>query len=100
MLGWYPATAEAGAIDRAMGASAKARKLSYKDQRELSTLPERLQALEAEKGRIEAELAKGQLYRGSQDALQERLQRLAAISVEIEGGYARWSELEALAASD
>ena len=80
--------------------SPKARRLSFKDQRELTALPERLQGLEAEKGRIEAELADGQLYRGSQDLLQERLQRLAAISVEIEGGYARWSELEALAASN
>jgi ATP-binding cassette subfamily F protein uup len=90
----------AGALAASAGISPKARKLSYKDQRELSTLPERLQGLEAEKGRIEAELAEGQLYRGSQDTLQERLQRLAAISVEIEGGYARWSELDALAASN
>jgi len=78
-------------------AAAKARKLSYKDQRELSALPERLQRLEAEKARIEAELADGTLYRGSQDALQERLQRLAAISDELEGGYARWTQLESQA---
>ncbi|MFI4867374.1 MAG: ATP-binding cassette domain-containing protein [Steroidobacterales bacterium] len=90
----------AGALAMRAPLSPKARRLSYKDQRELIALPERLQGLEAEKGRIEAELADGQLYRGSQDALQERLQRLAAISVEIEGGYARWSELEALAAGN
>jgi ABC transport system ATP-binding/permease protein len=90
----------AGALATRAPLSPKARRLSYKDQRELTALPERLQGLEAEKGRIQAELADGQLYRGSQDALQERLQRLAAISVEIEGGYARWSELEALAASN
>jgi ATP-binding cassette subfamily F protein uup len=90
----------AGALAARTALSPRARRLSYKDQRELTALPERLQALEAEKGRIEAELADGQLYRGSQDLLQERLQRLAAISVEIEGGYARWSELEALAASN
>jgi ATP-binding cassette subfamily F protein uup len=75
----------------------KARKLSYKDQRELTALPERLQSLEAEKGRIESELADGSLYRGSQGALQERLQRLAAISDELEGGYARWTQLESQA---
>jgi ATP-binding cassette subfamily F protein uup len=87
--------------------------LSYNDQRELRTLPERLQQLEAEKQQIEAQLAAGELYRpgdrpaarqgqpagGGQghDALQERLARLAAISAELEGGYARWGELEAQA---
>jgi len=90
-------TARAGAAAATPVATApRARKLSYKDQRELSTLPERLQSLEAEKGRIELELADGELYRGSQDALHERLQRLAAITAELEGGYARWTELEAL----
>ena len=75
-------------------AAPKARRLSYKDQRELTALPERLQSLEAEKARIETELADGTLYRGSPGALQERLQRLAAISDELEGGYARWTQLE------
>ncbi len=89
---WTAATP--GVIDQVTGRSPKARKLSYKDQRELTALPERLQCLEAEKGRIEAELADAALYRGSQNALHERLQRLAAISDELEGGYARWTELE------
>jgi ABC transport system ATP-binding/permease protein len=79
-----------------VGAAPRARKLSFLDQRELTALPERLQSLEAEKARIELELADGALYRGSQEVLQERLQRLAAITDELEGGYARWSELEAL----
>src|ERR1700722_18950464 len=81
-------------------AAPKARKLSYKDQRELTALPERLQSLEAEKSRIEAALADGTLYRGSQGALQERLQRLAAIGDELEGGYARWTQLESQAGGD
>jgi ATP-binding cassette subfamily F protein uup len=76
---------------------AKTRKLSYQDRRELTALPQRLQDLEAEKGRIESQLADRQLY-GSLQALHERLQRLQALNTELEGGYARWSELEALAA--
>ena len=82
---------------RAAAAARKTRKLSHKEQLELTALPERLQSLEAEKGRIESELADGSLYRGSQGALQERLQRLAAISDELEGGYARWTQLESQA---
>jgi ABC transport system ATP-binding/permease protein len=93
-----PAPAAPDATERGTDMTPRPRKLSYKDQRELTALPERLQHLEAEKGRIESELADASLYRGSQDALHERLQRLAAISAELEGGYARWTELEAQAA--
>jgi ATP-binding cassette subfamily F protein uup len=76
--------------------SSKARRLSYKDQRELSMLPERLEGLEAEKLRIESELSDAALYQGGREALNERLNRLAAISQELEIGYARWHELESL----
>jgi ATP-binding cassette subfamily F protein uup len=79
---------------RGAGSATATRRLSYRDQRELTALPERLQSLEAEKGRIESELADAALYRGGHEALHERLTRLAAISDELEGGYARWSELE------
>ena len=91
--------APVGATPGARGnPKARARRLSYNDQRELSTLPERLQGLEAEKNRIESQLADGQLYRDGQQTLQQRLQRLAVITAELEGGYARWGELEAMAA--
>ncbi|MFI4868153.1 MAG: ATP-binding cassette domain-containing protein [Steroidobacterales bacterium] len=88
--------APAAAIDPRAGAAPKPGRLSYNQQRELRALPERLQSLEAEKARIETELADASLYRGSPELLHERLQRLAAISGELEGGYTRWSELEAL----
>ena len=77
-------------------AAGRGRKLSYMVQRELDALPERLQALEAEKERIESLLADGSLYRGAPDALQAQLQRLAVIASELESGYARWAELESL----
>ena len=77
-------------------AAGRGRKLSYMVQRELDALPERLQALEAEKERIESLLADGSLYRSAPDALQAQLQRLAVIASELESGYARWAELESL----
>jgi ATP-binding cassette subfamily F protein uup len=70
------------------------RRLSYKDQRELASLPERVQGLEAERARIEAELADPVFYQGTPSSLPERLQRLEALSREIEAGYTRWAELE------
>ena len=101
-VGAMPGVAAPGvAVPGARGnPKARARRLSYNDQRELSTLPERLQGLEAEKDRIESQLADGQLYRDGQQALQQRLQRLAVITAELEGGYARWGELEAMAAGN
>jgi len=76
--------------------SPKARRLSYKDQRELGSLPQQLEQLEAEKQRIESELADGTLYGGSPQVLNDRLARLAALDRELASGYARWSELESL----
>jgi ATP-binding cassette subfamily F protein uup len=76
--------------------SARPGRLSYQAQRELTLLPERLQALEAEKAEIEAQLADGSLYRGPQELMQQQLARLATLADEIESGYARWAELEAM----
>ncbi len=73
---------------------AAARRLSFKDQRELASLPERLQQLEADKARIEAALADPAFYRDSPAALPEHLRRLEVLNREIDAGYARWAELE------
>jgi ATP-binding cassette subfamily F protein uup len=76
-------------------AGASRRRLAYKEQRELDALPERLQQLETDKQRLEAELADSGLYRGdNRETLHERLQQLAALSAGIEAAYARWTELE------
>jgi ATP-binding cassette subfamily F protein uup len=75
------------------------RRLSYRDQRELDSLPALLEHLEAEKQQIEAQLSDASLYQGKPEALNERLGRLAAIGQQLEAGYARWSELESLGGS-
>jgi ATP-binding cassette subfamily F protein uup len=94
------APAAQGAADGASGGRGMVRpgRLSYQAQRELSALPERLQSLEAEKAQIESQLADGSLYREEPSLLRERLQRLASIEAELEGGYARWAELESMTA--
>jgi ATP-binding cassette subfamily F protein uup len=73
-------------------------RLSYQAQRELTALPDRLQALEAEKSQIESGLADGSLYSGAPDMLQQQLRRLTLLAAEIESAYARWAELESLSA--
>jgi ATP-binding cassette subfamily F protein uup len=84
-----PAPAAAAAT-----ASRALRRLSYKEQRELASLPDRLQRLEADKARIEAELADPVFYQQMAAQLPERVQRLDALNREIEACYARWAELE------
>ncbi|WP_297527930.1 ATP-binding cassette domain-containing protein [Thiohalobacter sp.] len=70
------------------------RKLSYREQRELAELPERIEALETEQGELHARLADPALYREQAERVAELRERLAAIERELEHCFRRWSELE------
>ena len=70
------------------------RKLSYKEQRELESLPAHIDALEAEQERLRRESESPEFYRESADHIRAVLARLEAISPELERGIARWMELE------
>ena len=72
------------------------RKLSFKEQRELQSLPQRIEELEAEQADIHARLSDPEFYRKSGGALQELQARLEAVESERALSYARWEELEAL----
>jgi ABC transport system ATP-binding/permease protein len=72
----------------------KARRLSYKDQRELAAMPERIQRLEAEQQQLQANIADPELFQGNHERGALALQRLQALAVEIENAYARWDALE------
>jgi ATP-binding cassette subfamily F protein uup len=72
----------------------KARRLSYKDQRELAAMPERIQRLEAEQQQLQANIADPALFQGNHERGALALQRLQALAAEIESAYARWDALE------
>jgi len=74
---------------------AKARKLSYKEQRELEALPGRIAALEAEQARINSELADGTLYASDNAKALQLAQRNAAIDGELLEALERWETLGA-----
>ena len=78
------------------GAAAKPAptKLSYKEQRELEALPDRISALEAQQGTINATLSGSELYRDNPQRLQELQCQLATIEQELELALARWETLE------
>ncbi|HMN22764.1 MAG TPA: ATP-binding cassette domain-containing protein [Ottowia sp.] len=72
------------------------RKLSYKEQRELDALPERIEALEAEQAELQAALADGALYQSDLQRAIALQARDGAIEEELTAALARWTELEAI----
>jgi ABC transport system ATP-binding/permease protein len=72
----------------------KARRLSYKDQRELEAMPEKIQRLEAEQLELQTAIADPALFQGNSARGSETLQRLQALTTELENAYSRWDALE------
>jgi ATP-binding cassette subfamily F protein uup len=73
----------------------KTRKLSYKEQRELETLPEKIAALEAEQARITSALADGTLFASDSARALQLTQRNTQIDDELFAALERWEVLGA-----
>ena len=74
-------------------------KLSYKETRELETLPLKIETLEEEKQRLLETLNSPEFYVGrDSDKINRASDRLKALEEELERAYGRWDELESLAA--
>jgi ATP-binding cassette subfamily F protein uup len=78
-------------------APSKKRKLSFKEQSELTALPDRIDALEQDRDRLYASLADPALLRDG-GAVADARARLAALEQEIVALTERWEALETLAA--
>jgi ATP-binding cassette subfamily F protein uup len=72
----------------------KPRKLSYKDQRELDSLPQRIEVLETEQAQLQKQTADPGFYQRPAAEIAAGLARLEALSAELEDCYARWEVLE------
>ena len=77
-------------------ASARTRKLSFKEQRELDELPKRLEELEAEQQMLHATMADPAFYRESGNKVASTTARLENVERELAETFKRWEELEAL----
>ncbi|MEM8885219.1 MAG: ATP-binding cassette domain-containing protein, partial [Planctomycetota bacterium] len=75
----------------------KARKLTWNEQKELSKLPDRIHAAEAELEALDAELAEPSFYEKPQGHVVERTKKRQELADAVATLYARWEELEALA---
>jgi ATP-binding cassette subfamily F protein uup len=80
----------------AAGSAAKPRpsKLSYKEERELTDAPARIEALEREQEELGERVGTPVFYRSDPSAQKRVHARLAALATEIAEAYARWAELE------
>jgi ATP-binding cassette subfamily F protein uup len=75
------------------------RKLTYKEQRELEGLPDRIETLESEQSDLHARVSDAEFYRQSSEHITVTLGRLESIKQELEQCYERWQNLESLADS-
>ena len=75
-------------------AAPKARKLSYKEQRELEELPAHIAALEAEQQSIAAALADGSLFATDNARAVALTERSVAIEHVLLAALERWEALD------
>ncbi len=70
-------------------------KLSYKEERELETLPGQIEELEKEQQKLYTQMADPGTYQGEGTAIATAKARLEEIEHSLETAFARWEELEA-----
>ncbi len=71
-------------------------KLSFKEERELEALPDRIAGLEEEQERLHQTLADPEFYKSAGSEVAAVNARLEALESELAEAYRRWEELEAL----
>jgi ATP-binding cassette subfamily F protein uup len=74
---------------------ARARKLSFKEQRELDGLPQRIAALEDEQARLKEEVASPEFYKSPADRIKTVLARMESVQEDLDKVLERWVELDA-----
>jgi ATP-binding cassette subfamily F protein uup len=74
-----------------------ARKLSFKERRELDELPARIEQLEAEQASVSARLSEPSTYASPSGLARELTARHDELAGLLETAYRRWSELESRA---
>ena len=75
-------------------AAQRTQRLTFKEQRELETLPERIEALEAELGELHQLAADPAFYRKAPAEIIGVKGRLQSLQNDIAAAYRRWEELE------
>lgn len=70
------------------------KKLSYKEQRELDSLPERIEQLESLQEQLHQQLSDPEFYKSAPDKITQVKEQSRNYQTELESAYQRWEELE------
>ena len=70
------------------------KKRTFNEEREYAALPSRIESLEEEQQRLQAEVAAPEFYKAPAEHIQAVLTRIEAVHAELEQALARWVELE------
>jgi ABC transport system ATP-binding/permease protein len=82
------------AVDETSMAASAGKKLSYREQREMEILPDRIEALESEQQQLNAAIAHPDFYREPAETIRQRLARLDELHEELLNAYSLWDELD------
>jgi len=85
------------AVKKPVASVAKAKKRSYKEQKELDDLPVHIENLEKKQSEVTGKMSASNFYQQEQDVIDTVLAELGNVEQELENVYARWDELEAMA---
>ena len=86
---------KAAAKQEAKPAAATKRKLAYKEKRELETLPQTIQQLEAAADELHQEMAAPDFYKQPSEDIAPKQAELKEVEAKLAVAFARWEELEA-----
>ena len=75
-------------------AAAQKRKLSYREQRELGSLPGLIEELEQQQSQLEEEMSVPGFYQSDYEKVQHATHELAGIQEKLEAAFERWNALE------
>jgi ATP-binding cassette subfamily F protein uup len=76
------------------GNTGSRKKLSFKEQREMKDLPQRIERMEAEQEELHARMASPEFYKEPSDAIARAIARIDELKDSLHDAYARWDELD------
>lgn len=79
---------------------ARAKKLSYKLQKEFDDLPKLIETVEQALAALKAQIAAADFYQQAPKFIEEKLQLLAQTELQLENCFERWAELEDMQQAD
>jgi len=81
-------------VSRDNAVSGNKRKLSFKEQRELDSLPQAIEHLEDRQQQMQQQVNSQKFYQQQEENISETLSQLQQIGEQLDVAYQRWTELE------